>query len=235
MSYPVGTSGFSYPQWKGAFYPEKLPQKKMLEFYASHFSSVEINSTFYRMPKSAHLERWGEVVPETFKFAFKAPRRISHQKRLEDCQAEVEYLFRELDVLGDHLGPVLFQPPPFLRKDVPRLQDFLAILPTGRAVAFEFRHDSWFDDEVYEVLRDAAACLCISDRETGDDREVPFLATCDWGYVRLRREHYETSQLRAWAHRVREQWPLAYVYFMHEDEGEAPGLARQFLDFLADP
>lgn len=199
----------------------------MLSFYASRLGSVEINNTFYRMPKTDLLERWRDAVPDTFRFALKASRRITHQQRLRDSGDSVDYLFRTAGVLGERLGPFLFQLPPYLRRDVDRLASFLDLLPDGMRAAFEFRHASWFDDEVFSLLAGAGASLCIAD--AGGDHDAPLVATADFGYLRLRREDYDEAALRAWADRIRRQpWGETYVFFKHEDEAAGPRMAAQF-------
>ena len=199
----------------------------MLSFYASRLGSVEINNTFYRMPKTDLLERWRDAVPDGFRFALKASRRITHQQRLKDAGDSVGYLFRTAGVLGERLGPFLFQLPPYLRRDVDRLASFLDDLPDGMRGAFEFRHASWFDDEVFALLQDAGASLCIAD--SGSDHDAPLVATADFGYLRLRREDYDETTLRSWADRIRWQpWREAYVFFKHEDEGAGPRMAGEF-------
>ena len=225
MQMLTGTSGFSYKEWLGHFYPEKLPAAAMLHYYAERFSTVEINNTFYRMPDESMLARWAEEVPESFAFTLKAPRRITHEKHLREAESEVSEFLRRAAVLGDKLGVLLFQLPPYLRKDIPRLQDFLALLPSDRRFAFEFRHASWQDDEVYEALRARAAMLCVTDTDEGD---TPLVATSDSGYIRLRRTHYDDDDLRAWVERIAAQ-PLVrtYVYFMHEDEALGTRFARR--------
>ena len=199
MQLLAGTSGYSYKEWLGHFYPEKLPASEMLRHYAGHFSTVEINNTFYRMPAEAMLARWAEEVPENFTFTLKAPRSITHDKRLRDAESGVTEFVRRADALGAKLGVLLFQLPHYLKKDLPRLRDFLALLPAGKRVAFDFRNDSWQDDEVYEALRSRGAMLCVTDTEEGD---TPFVATADSGYIRLRRTHYDESDLRAWVERI---------------------------------
>jgi len=212
----AGTSGFSYKEWVGPFYPEKLPGSEMLRYYASRLATVEINNTFYRMPAEAMLANWAREVPEHFTFTLKAPRRITHVLRLREAESSVAEFLRRADALGDKLGVVLFQLPPFLRKDLPRLKAFLEGLPTGRHTAFEFRNDTWQDEEVYTSLRARGAMLCVTDTDEGD---TPFVATADRAYIRLRRTHYDDADLRAWVERLSAQ-PLecVYVYFMHEDE-----------------
>jgi len=216
MQLLAGTSGFSYKEWLGKFYPDKLAGDAMLRFYAERFSTVEINNTFYRMPAESMLERWAGEVPAQFAFTLKAPRRITHEKRLREAGEDVAEFVRRARLLGDKLGPLLFQLPPYLKKDLPRLRDFLQQVPAGARVAVEFRNDSWQDDEVYAALRDHGAMLCVTDTDEGDTR---FVATSDRGYLRLRRTHYEGAELAGWAERIAAQ-PLecAYVYFMHEDD-----------------
>ena len=227
MRIRAGTSGWSYKEWKGHFYPEKLAAKDMLRFYAEHFPTVEVNNTFYRMPNLTTLEGWAAEVPEDFSFVLKATKRITHDKRLKDVQDSVDYLLRTAGTLGTKLGPFLVQLPPNMKKDVPRLRDFLAGL-TARA-AFEFRHSSWHDDEVYSALRERNMAWCIAD--TGEPDDPPFVSTADWGYFRLRRVLYEDADLKTWADRVRgESWKEAFVFFKHEDAGTGPKLATRFLE-----
>ena len=226
----TGTSGYSYPEWKGNFYPEKLAAKDMLRFYAERFPTVEINNTFYRMPKEALLQGWADQVPESFRFVIKASQRITHIQRLRECGELLTYLFRVTSTLGARLGPLLFQLPPNFKRDVPRLQSFFGAMPERRRVAVEFRHASWFDDEVYEVLRGEGAALCVAD--TGEEPAAPLVATTDWGYLRLRREEFGDPELRDWARRIREQpWSEAYVFLKHEEEGKGPKLAARLMEF----
>jgi uncharacterized protein YecE (DUF72 family) len=231
----AGTSGYSYAPWKGVFYPEKLPAAEMLGYYASQLPTVEINNTFYRMPQRELLERWAGETPPAFSFVLKGPKRITHDRRLADTADSTRRFFETAAVLGDKLGPVLFQLPPNLKKDLPRLQAFLAevrqIAPRARA-AFEFRHASWFADDVFAALREGAAALCIAEAE---DLATPFEATAGWGYLRLRRQDYDEAALGAWAERLRlaaDKWDRAYVFFKHEDDGKGPALARQFLELM---
>jgi uncharacterized protein YecE (DUF72 family) len=221
----AGTSGFSYKEWLGHFYPEQLPANEMLRYYAGQFSTVEINNTFYRMPAESMLAQWSQQVPEHFAFTLKAPRRITHDQRLRESEANVAEFLRRAQVLGSRLGALLFQLPPFLKKDLPRLRDFLALLPSGKEIAFEFRNASWHDDDVYEALRSRAAILCVTDTDEGD---TPFVATSTCGYVRLRRTHYDDSELDAWATQIAAKaLPKTYVYFMHEDEALGTRFARR--------
>ncbi|HLQ66914.1 MAG TPA: DUF72 domain-containing protein [Candidatus Limnocylindrales bacterium] len=228
MRIRAGTSGWSYKEWKGYFYPEKLAAKDMLRYYGERFSTVEVNNTFYRMPNTTTLENWSAEVPEDFAFVLKTSKGITHEKRLNDVADRVEYLIRTAGTLGAKLGPFLVQLPPNFKKDVPRLRDFLALLGPARA-AFEFRHASWFEDEVYAALRERNAAWCVAD--TGEEGDPPFVSTADWGYLRLRRVEYGEGDLQSWADKVRGQtWNEAFVFFKHEDAGTGPKLAARFLE-----
>jgi uncharacterized protein YecE (DUF72 family) len=225
----VGTSGYSYKEWKGTFYPEDLPAAKMLPYYAERFGSVEINNTFYRMPDAKMVAKWGEQVPDAFTFVLKAPQRITHQKKLIGTADDVAVLFQAADVLGPKLGPVLFQLPPYSRKDAGKLREFVSSLPAGRKAAFEFRHESWFDDAIYDILRERDMALCAADTDEVTDVEGLVVPTASWGYMRLRRSEYAPGQIEAWAERVQRQaWSEAYVFFKHEDEGKGPRFAVEF-------
>jgi len=227
----VGTSGFSYKEWKGSFYPEDLPASEMLRFYASKLPAVEINNTFYRMPRSETLAQWAEQVPDGFRFALKAPQRITHIRRLKEAGDSVDFFFRVATTLGDRLGPTLIQLPPNFKKDAPRLTDFLATLPPAARCAFEFRHESWFEDPVYEALRATRCALCLAEDE---DLATPRIATTGWGYLRLRRQDYGEEQLLDWAATLRSQpWEEAYVFFKHEEGGKGPELADRLRKILA--
>lgn len=216
MQILAGTSGFSYSEWCGRFYPEALPGAQMLHFYASRLPSVEINNTFYRMPNQEMVAGWRDDVPESFCFAVKATRRITHQKKLADVGADIAQLFGVIDVLGGKLGPVLFQLPPFLKKDLGLLQAFLAELPSGRRAAVEFRHPSWFADDVYGALSERNVALVAGDLEDAE-KSPPFVATADFGYLRLRRLDYAPSDIADWGARLTQQtFQAAYVYFKHE-------------------
>jgi uncharacterized protein YecE (DUF72 family) len=229
MNLYVGTSGYSYKPWKGSFYPKDLPDKQMLDFYGTCFRTVEINQTFRVMPKASVLEGWAAKVPADFQFVLKAPQQISHVRRLNNVGDLVSQFLEAAGALAERRGPLLFQLPPNTKKDVPRLQAFLALIPASHRVAMEFRHPSWFDDEVFGLLRDHRAALCVADAE--DDLEVPFVATADWGYLRLRRPDYGDAELKEWVKRVREQdWTDAFVYFKHEDEGKGPRMAKRYLE-----
>jgi len=228
----VGTSGFSYKEWKGTFYPEDLPAKEMLSYYASRLPAVEINNTFYRLPQKSMLETWKEQVPAHFRFSLKASQRITHFKRLKDVESETTYLLETASVLEDCLGVVLFQLPPNMKKDLPRLEIFLECLPATTRAAFEFRHQTWLEDDVLELLKSKNHALCISDT---DDLPVTHIdRTSDWGYLRLRRVEYSEANLNQWLERVRQQnWSEAFVFFKHEDEGTGPKLAGQFLELAS--
>jgi len=229
MEIHAGTSGYSYKEWKGNFYPEDLPASKMLAFYSSKFSTVEVNNTFYRMPNAKTLEQWRDSVPSGFRFVIKASQKITHFKRLKEVDGEIDYLFRALSVLGLTLGPVLFQLPPNMKCDLERFEAFLGILPPDPMLAFEFRHASWFDAPVFDLLRARNAALCLS--ETDEDTLERIETTADWGYVRLRKTDYANDEIASWAKRLREMsWKSAWVFFKHEDEGKGPEFARRFLD-----
>jgi uncharacterized protein YecE (DUF72 family) len=226
----AGASGYSFKEWKGTFYPEKMKPEEMLPFYSQRLPTVEINNTFYQMPKAAVLENWARSTPESFKFAIKASRRITHMSRLkaESAFDSVTFLYRNLAVLGAKRGPVLYQLPPFLKKDLPRLAEFLALLPKGHGAAFEFRNESWFSDDVYDALKGAGAALCLSERE--DNAPPPLVETSPWGYVRLRLETYSDDDLAQWARRLAATgWQEIYVYFMHEPT--APRYAQRLMSF----
>ncbi len=224
----AGASGYSYKEWRGNFYPADIKPEAMLAWYAERLPSVEINNTFYRMPKASVLENWAASTPESFRFAIKASRRITHMARLkpEAAADSVGFLYQNLMALGAKRGPVLFQLPPFLRKDLPRLTEFLQLLPDGHGAAFEFRNDSWFADDVYDVLRGAGAALCLSERE--DNAPPSLVETARWGYVRLRLETYSDGDLQQWANRLAATaWREIYVYFMHEPT--APAYAQTLM------
>jgi uncharacterized protein YecE (DUF72 family) len=226
----AGTSGFSYKEWKGSFYPEDLPASEMLQYYSARLSAVEINNTFYRMPRAEMLSQWSGQVPPGFVFVLKASQRITHQRRLKEAGDSVAYFFDQAAHLGDRLGPVLFQLPPNLKKDVPRLTSFLETLPPERRAAFEFRHASWFDEDVFEALRARGAALCLAEDE---ELETPLQSTTAWGYARLRRQDYGSKDLRRRAERYRSQpWSELFVFFKHEEGGRGPALAREFTEIF---
>jgi uncharacterized protein YecE (DUF72 family) len=227
----AGTSGYSYPAWRGRFYDAALPAARMLSAYAGRLPTVEINATFYRMPKASTLAGWRDQVTPGFLFALKAPQRVTHVKRLAGADDEVGFFLRTAAELGERLGPVLWQLPPTLKKDLPRLRAFLALLPRGGRSALEFRHPSWHSDDVLAALAEAGAALCIADDE---ERSTPLAATAAFGYLRLRRQDYDDAALSRWADTVRAQpWTDAFVFFKHEDEARGPALALRFASFAA--
>ena len=229
----TGTSGFNYPEWKGRFYPDDLPASGMLPFYASRFETVEINYSFYRMPSEKLLAGWAAQVGGAFTFSLKAPRRITHDRRLKDCADPLQAFCRVTATLGERLGVLLFQLPPNFKCDLDRFDAFLGELPPRVRAAFEFRHDSWHDEPVYERLRGRNLALCVAD---SPDRRTPLVATADYGYLRLRDEGYDTGQLKGWATEVGAQkWREAFVYFKHEDEGRGPDFAAAFMRQLGRP
>ena len=227
----AGASGYSFKEWKGTFYPEKMKPEEMLPFYSQRLPTVEINNTFYQMPKPTVLANWARSTPESFKFAIKASRRITHMSRLraESAADSVQFLYRNLAVLGDKRGPVLYQLPPFVKKDIARLTEFLAVLPADHRAAFEFRNETWFANDVYDALKNAGAALCLSERE--DNAPPPLVETASWGYVRLRLETYLDDDLAQWARRLTAtRWGEIYVYFMHEPT--APAYAQTLMSFV---
>lgn len=222
----VGTSGYNYPEWKGSFYPDTLPATRMLAYYAERFSTVEINYTFYRMPNEKTVAAWVAGTPDGFTFALKAPRRITHDSRLRDCGDAVTRFCEVAALLGSRRAPLLFQLPPNFKKDLDRFDRFLEMLPPGSRAAFEFRHPSWLDDEVFERLRRRNLALCVAD---SDKLQTPLVITADYAYFRLRDEGYGPADLQDWAARIRRDTAAcrdAFVYFKHEEEGKGPEFAR---------
>ena len=233
----VGTSGYNYPEWKGSFYPADLPATKFLPYYASRFPTVEINYTFYRMPTPKLVAGWRTQVPAEFRFTLKAPKRITHDKRLR--AAEVAESLHGFLAAATELGPqraaLLFQLPPNLKKDLPLLTEFLALLPPKTTAAFEFRHDSWLADDVFDALRMKNVALCIADSET---RETPLVMTADYAYLRLRDEGYGEADIARWAATVRDLGRAVsdvFVYFKHEDEGKGAAFGQQMITLLGQP
>jgi uncharacterized protein YecE (DUF72 family) len=224
----VGTSGYSYKEWKGSFYPEKLAAKDMLPYYAERLKAVELNNTFYRLPQPSMVESWKNQVPADFRFSVKASQRITHFKRLKEVDNETKYMLDIVSALEDRLGVVLFQLPPNMKKDLERLENFLRVLPIDIKASFEFRHQTWFDDEVISLLRENNRSLCVSDTD-----EVPVNhidKTADWGYLRLRRVAYSEADLADWIERIsKQEWEQVFVFFKHEDEATGPRLAAQFM------
>jgi len=217
----AGTSGFAFKEWKGPFYPEDLKDSAMLGFYAGRFPTVEINNTFYRLPKEAVLLDWASQVPDSFTFAIKASQKITHFARLKPESADaVAFLLKNTKVLGARLGAILFQLPPNLKKDVDRLRTFLALLPADRRYTIEFRNDTWFDDEIYGVLRERDIAVCITEQP---EFASPVVATASWGYARLHRLDYDVPALESWSAKLAAQpWSELFVYFKH-DEGTGSG------------
>jgi uncharacterized protein YecE (DUF72 family) len=228
----VGTSGYNYPEWKGTFYPEKLPAAQMLGYYAQRLAAVEINYTFYRMPNAKTVAGWAEATPPGFTFVLKAPKRITHDSRLKFVDKPLAYFCETAAGLGPKLGPLLFQLPPNFKKDIDRLRYFLPLIPAGVRCAFEFRHASWFSAEVYELLRGRNAALCIADTE---EATTALVVTADFGYFRLRDEGYKKKDVERWAAKVKELgagWNDAFVFFKHEESGIGAKLALQFAEMV---
>jgi len=234
MHWYGGTSGYSYKEWKGSFYPEDLAADAMLAYYAQKLPAVEINNTFYQMPRTNVLGGWADAVPDSFRFIIKASKRITHQQRLVDCADSVKYLVERIEVLEDRLGGVLYQLPPFMRKDMARLTPFLEILPASIPAAMEFRHTSWFDDEVFDALAAKNVALCVSD---DGELELPArIATTNWVYLRLRQQTYDDKALTGWLDRAKAtSASTGYAFFKHEDDGAGPELAARFLALANEP
>lgn len=228
MKLYAGTSGYSYKEWKGFFYPEKMKPEEMLSFYATKLPAVEINNTFYRLPKRELIELWSSQVPPEFRFVIKASQKITHMKRLKGAGDETDYLMDAVSSLDQKLGVVFFQLPPNFKKDIERLGSFLDALPGNVPVAFEFRHATWFDEDVYALLRAHNAALCLAD--TDDELDVPLVSTATWGYLRLRRPEYPPADMKKWHDWVQGQtWDRAFVFFKHEDAGAGAKMAMEFL------
>jgi len=226
----VGTSGFQYKEWKGTFYPETLSLAKMLPYYAERFPTTEINYSFRRIPSEKTLTNWSANTPAKFRFSLKAPQEITHFRKLRDCAEVLGRFSATLKTLGEKLGPVLFQLPPFLKNDHVLLKDFLATIPKGLQSAFEFRHESWFNDETFSALKSKNAALCIADTE---ELTTPIVATADFGYFRLRNTGYTKADIKRWAKVIGEHRRKAkdiFVYFKHEETGTGPKFARQLLN-----
>jgi len=232
MNFWIGTSGYNYPEWKGSFYPEKLPSAKMLPYYAERFSTVEINYTFYRSPNEKILDGWNKATPEHFKLTLKAPRRITHDRRLRDSGDLVRQFFETAATLGPKLGALLFQLPPNFKKDAALLDAFLDAFPPRVSAAFEFRHDSWLDEEIYARLRARNLALCVADSER---LSTPVIITADYAYFRLRDEGYTPDDIARWGDVMREKASMCrdvFVYFKHEEEGKGPEFAKLLMQHL---
>jgi uncharacterized protein YecE (DUF72 family) len=232
MAIWVGTSGYNYPEWKGSFYPEKFPAAKMLPYYAERFATVEINYTFYRMPNEKVLAGWNKETPDQFRLTLKAPKRITHDSRLRNCQEAVDRFLQVAQTLGPKLGAILFQLPPYFRKDLAVFDAFLAMLPASLCATFEFRHASWMDEEVYARLKERNLALCIADSEKAS---TPLRMTADYAYFRLRDEGYQPADIAHWARSIREhtaQCREVFVYFKHEERGIGPEFAKLLLSEL---
>lgn len=227
----VGTSGYNYPEWRGTFYPEKFPANRMLEYYAGRFPTVEINYTFYRMPTEKLLAGWSAGTPDRFSFTLKAPRRITHDAKLQRCADLLHAFCRTARTLGPKLGVLLFQLPPGFKKEISVLRDFIELMPEGTRAAFEFRHASWFDDEVFDTLRSRNLALCVADSEK---LSTPVHMTADYAYFRLRDEGYQQADIERWARTIRELNGVtaAYVYFKHEEHGLGPAFANRLMEML---
>ena len=232
MSIWIGTSGYNYPEWKGSFYPEKLPSAKMLPYYAERFSTVEINYTFYRSPNETILDGWNKATPDQFKLTLKAPRRITHDRRLRDSGDLVRQFLETAATLGPKLGALLFQLPPNLKKDTALLDAFLDAFPPRVCAAFEFRHESWLDEEIYDRLRTRNLALCVADSER---LSTPVMVTADYAYFRLRDEGYTPDDIARWGDVIRETTSACrevFVYFKHEEEGKGPEFAKRLMQHL---
>jgi uncharacterized protein YecE (DUF72 family) len=228
----VGTSGYNYPEWRGSFYPQKMPTAKMLPYYAEHFTTVEINYTFYHAPTLKILDGWSAQTPPGFKFTLKAPKRITHTARLRDCADSLRHFVETAASLGPKLGLLLFQLPPYFRKDLAAFDVFLTLLPASVHAAFEFRHLSWLDPEVYARLKERNLALCVAD---GEKLSIPLEITATYGYFRLRDEGYTREDIERWARIIREKTSSlseVFVYFKHEEAGKGPQFAHLLLDAL---
>jgi uncharacterized protein YecE (DUF72 family) len=231
MQFFIGTSAYSVSKWKGSFYPPKLPQKEMLRFYAGRFSTVEINNTFYKFPTESMMQSWAAEVPSSFRFVLKARQSITHFKRLKNAEDQTDDFLKIALLLKKRLGPILFQLPPNFKKDVPRLDAFLDHVAGRARLAFEFRHESWLDDEVFDCLRVHSAALCLADAD--DLPSTGLVRTANFGYIRLRRESYTDRSLKAWLKKIESQkWKEAFIFFKHEDTGTGPKFAARLLELI---
>ena len=229
MKLYVGTSGYSYKEWKGSFYPEDIKPDKMLDFYSEKFSTVEINNTFYRIPQKSVLEKWKKQVPKDFRFSVKAPQRITHMKKLKDVDEDIRYFIDIIISLGNKLGIVLFQFPPYFRKNIELLQNFTNLLPGNITAAFEFRHESWFGEDIYACLNEKNFPLCLS--ETDKEPDIDITSTASKGYLRLRKSDYTKKEIKKWYDKIKKQnWETVFVFFKHEDGAKGPKYAKQLID-----
>ena len=242
MQVRTGTSGFSFKEWKGTFYPATLPDKEMLAHYATRLLTVEINNTFYRMPKPELVAGWAARVPDSFRFVLKAPQRITHRERLKSSEASLAEFLKAASVLGEKLGALLFQLPPFFKKDTDALSAFLGLFPKSLPslpslpslkVAFEFRHESWYVDETFAVLREHDVALVGGDADKAE-KSPPLVATASFGYLRLRAPEYTEAELATWTKRIlAEPWTEALVFLKHEVRG--PEFAEKLAALAAAP
>ena len=229
MELYIGTSGYGYKPWKGKFYPKDLPDNKMLNYYSQHFPAVEINNTFYAMPVKSTLQAWIKEVPKSFKFIIKSPAEITHRKRLKNCEQELKYFLETSAELKKNLSGFLFQLPPNLKKDSDVFSNFLKLLPKKLNAAFEFRHESWFDEEVYDLLRKKDFPLCIADTDEKPVTEI--ISTSSTGYLRLRKENYEEKDILEWINKIKAQnWKQVFIFFKHEDKANGPRFAKQLME-----
>jgi uncharacterized protein YecE (DUF72 family) len=228
----VGTSGYNYPEWKGSFYPSDLATAKMLPYYAARFPTVEINYTFYRMPNEKLVDGWARQTPSPYKLTLKAPRRITHDNRLKSVGPLVSGFCQVAATLGDKLGALLFQLPPNLKKDTVLFDAFLAELPPKVCAAFEFRHASWLDEDIFGRLAARNLALCVADSEK---LSTPVRITADYAYFRLRDEGYTADDIARWADTIGREAAACrdvYVYFKHEEEGKGPEFAQLLMGHL---
>ena len=226
----LGTSGFSYKEWRGIFYPEDLPAKSYLSFYAKHFNTTEINNTFYRLPTPKLTQGWHDEVPNDFSFTLKLSQKITHIRRLKNVEVEMEVFLNAAAELKGKLGPILVQLPPNLKKNIEVLGQFLSQYAAGRKLAFEFRHESWFVAEVYGLLREHGAALGVVETEKSEDAPTPLEVTGSFVYMRLRKGEYSTAELERWADWIRAQDKDVYCYMKHD--AKAPVLAQNLMDVL---
>ncbi|MEJ2614985.1 MAG: DUF72 domain-containing protein [Ignavibacteriaceae bacterium] len=233
MKLYVGTSGYSYKEWKGKFYPEDIKPDNMLNFYSDQFSTVEINNTFYRMPQRFVLETWKKQVPADFRFSVKAPQRITHMKKLKDVDEDIRYFIDIITSLGNKLGIILFQFPPYFRKNTELLQNFTNLLPKNITAAFEFRHESWFEDDVFSCLKEKDFPLCLS--ETDKEPDIDITGTASKGYLRLRKSDYTEKEIKNWYDKIKKQnWETVFVFFKHDDEAKGTKYSKHLIELNKD-